>query len=80
MAKMTLKKMKPGIEVYVKIPTSRLERAAGMGMFSWGSIQIITINEKQETVYASRGAPDKGRWYNKSEWSKWRLDRPKQQK
>ena len=71
---MTLKKLKPGMEVYVRESNTRLERAAGMGMYTWESFHIADVDAENELVLASGHGGE--RWYHKNEWSKWRLNRP----
>ena len=69
---MTIKKLKPGMTVY------RVKRATGLNVFNgeWETwtIRIKEIDEASERVLATGYAGE--RWYNKNEWSKWRLDVP----
>lgn len=69
---MVLKKLKPGMTVY------RVKKATGLSRFNgkwqtW-SMYIKEVDEENESVLAS--GCGKEMWHYKSEWSKWRLNRP----
>ena len=70
---MTVKKLKPGMKV------DRVRRSSGLATFNgkwqtW-SVYVKEIDEENERVLAQCVGPE--RWYDKREWSKWRLNIPK---
>lgn len=70
---MVLKKLKPGMTVWMVKPATGL--SIFNGRWETWSINIIEIDVINEKVFASWNG-NKPEWYYKHSWSKWRLKRP----
>lgn len=70
---MILKKLKEGITVYDVRHTTGLNRFNSK--WSTYPVYVKEIDEQEEMVFASWNG-NKGQWFNKNTWSKWRLKTP----